>query len=182
MSGLLLYQLLIGVLTSPALQGYFSVGRGADLLKLLTGVSTLLVLVASGKYLKEHYQHTLEYPTMVALALWFMLFLVQANHLISAFLCIVGFSLNLYVLILYDIAVRPSREAGLKYYYLSTLSSGLVLYGAFLLYALSGSGEFGELYTFFLRDGIRYSELARAAVMLTIFGVFFKLSAVPAHL
>jgi len=111
-----------------------------------------------------------------------MLLLVQANHLISAFLCIVGFSLNLYVLILYDIAVRPSREAGLKYYYLSTLSSGLILYGAFLLYALSGGGEFGELYMFFLRDGLRYSELARAAVMLTIFGVFFKLSAVPAHL
>lgn len=68
-SGLLMYQLLVGISTSPALHGYFSVGCGADLLKLLTGVSTLLVLVASGKYLKEHYQHTLEYSIMVALAL-----------------------------------------------------------------------------------------------------------------
>jgi NADH-quinone oxidoreductase subunit N len=111
-----------------------------------------------------------------------MLLLVEANHLISAFLCVVGFSLNLYVLILYDIAVRPSREAGLKYYYLSTLSSGLILYGAFMLYALSGDGEFSELHTFFLQEGLRYSALARVAVMLTIFGFFFKLSAVPAHL
>ena len=111
-----------------------------------------------------------------------MLLLVQANHLISTFLCVVGFSLNLYVLILYDIATRPSREAGLKYYYLSTLSSGLILYGAFMFYALSGSGEFSELYAFFLQDELRYSELARAAMMLTIFGFFFKLSAVPAHL
>ena len=74
--------------------------------------------------------------------------------------------LNLYVLILYDIAVRPSREAGLKYYYLSTLSSGLILYGVFMLYALSGDGEFSELHTFFLQGDLRYSALARVAVTL----------------
>jgi len=64
-----MYQLLAGVLTSPALQGYFFVGCGADLLNFLAGTSTLLVLAASGKYLKEHYQHTLEYSVMIALAL-----------------------------------------------------------------------------------------------------------------
>jgi NADH:ubiquinone oxidoreductase subunit 2 (subunit N) len=51
-----------------------------------------------------------------------------------------------------------------------------------MLYALSGDGEFSELHTFFLQEELRYSALARVAVMLTIFGFFFKLSAVPAHL
>ena len=68
-SGLTVYQLLVGAPSAPALGEYFFVSQGADLLKALTGISTLFVLSSSGKYLKEHYQHTLEYPVMVALAL-----------------------------------------------------------------------------------------------------------------
>ncbi len=66
---LLGYQLLLGFASVPVLNGYFVAGCGADVMKLLTGVSTLFVLGASKKYLKEHYQHTVEYSVMVALAL-----------------------------------------------------------------------------------------------------------------
>jgi hypothetical protein len=66
---LLGYQLLLGFASVPALNGYFAAGQGADALKFFTGVSTLFVLGASKKYLKEHYQHTVEYSIMIALAL-----------------------------------------------------------------------------------------------------------------
>lgn len=65
----LVYQVLTGVINAPTLGGYFFASRGADLLKSLTCISTLFVLSVSGKYLKEHYQHTLEYSIMVALTL-----------------------------------------------------------------------------------------------------------------
>lgn len=68
-SALLVYQLLIGILSAPTLGDYFFASQGADLLKSLTCLSTLFVVSASGKYLKEHYQHTLEYPIMVTLTL-----------------------------------------------------------------------------------------------------------------
>lgn len=66
---LAVYQLLVGAPSAPALGEYFFVSQGAALLKVLTGVSTLFVLSSSGRYLKEHHQHTLEYPVMIALAL-----------------------------------------------------------------------------------------------------------------
>lgn len=66
---LLSYQLLLGLAAVPVLNDYFAAGRGVDVMKLLTGASTLFVLGASKKYLKEHYQHTLEYSVMITLAL-----------------------------------------------------------------------------------------------------------------
>lgn len=101
----------------------------------------------------------------------------------SLFLSLVGFSLGLYVLIMYDASLAPSREAGLKYYYLSALSSGLILYGLILLYITGATGSFAELFIYFSTNGDQqFLVLACAAVLITIIGFFFKLSAVPGHL
>mgnify|MGYP001059370088 FL=1 len=120
---------------------------------------------------------------MVALTTLFMLLLIGANHVMSAFLSLVGFSLGLYVLILYDANKRPSREAGLKYYYLSTLSSGLILYGVLLVYVLTGTGNFDELFLVLnTKTSFQENTLLRTALVLILIGFFFKLSAFPGHL
>lgn len=112
-----------------------------------------------------------------------MLLLVSASHIMSLFLSLVGFSLGLYVLIMYDASLAPSREAGLKYYYLSALSSGLILYGLILLYITGATGSFDEMFVLFSTNLPPKSLLlACTATLITIVGFFFKLSAVPGHL
>lgn len=133
--------------------------------------------------MRRHERHLLEYPIMLALTTFFMLLLISADHVMSSFLSLVGFSLGLYVLILYDANQRPSREAGLKYYYLSTLSSGFILYGMLLVYSLTGTGNFEELFELFnTRVFYRESPILRLASVLILVGFFFKLSAFPGHL
>jgi NADH-quinone oxidoreductase subunit N len=81
-----------------------------------------------------------------------MVMLVESGHLISAFLALVGFSLNLYVLVLFDAASAIAREAGIKYFYLSTISSGLILYSTFLVFMLVTSGHVYDIGHFLAID------------------------------
>lgn len=144
-----LFQLCFDASSATILGGYFATSRTIILLKLITLISVIVVLDASETFMRQHSRHLLEYPIMVVLTTFFMLLLISANHVMSTFLSLVGFSLGLYVLILYDANKRPSREAGLKYYYLSTLSSGFVLYGILLVYTITGTGNFDELFLLF---------------------------------
>jgi len=165
------------------LGGYFATSRTITLLKLVTLASVVFVLDGSETFMRQHSRHLLEYPIMVALTTFFMLLLISANHVMSTFLSLVGFSLGLYVLILYDANRRPSREAGLKYYYLSTLSSGFILYGILLIYTLTGTGAFDELFLLLnTRPYFHENTLLRTALLLALVGFFFKLSAFPGHL
>jgi len=169
--------------SASILGGYFATSRTITLLKFVTLLSAVFVLDASETFMRQHSRHLLEYPIMVALTTFFMLLLISANHIMSTFLSLVGFSLGLYVLILYDANRRPSREAGLKYYYLSTLSSGLILYGILLIYALAGTGNFDELFfVFTTKMQFQENTLLMTALLLVLAGFFFKLSAFPGHL
>ena len=178
-----MYQFVFDSESANVLGGYFASSRTITLLKLMTLISALFVLDASEIFMRQHSRHLLEYPIMVALTTFFMLLLVSANHIMSTFLSLVGFSLGLYVLILYDANRRPSREAGLKYYYLSTLSSGFILYGILLIYTLTGTGNYDELFLLF-NTKVHFQEnlLLRTALLLILAGFFFKLSAFPGHL
>lgn len=122
---------------------------------------------------------------MLVLAILFMLLLVSAGHLIPAFLAIVGFSLNLYVLVLFDANSATAREAGIKYFYLSTISSGLILYSIFLIFMVVNTGHIYEINHFLSTEAellrTAYESLRLASTMLLI-GLFFKLSAFPGHL
>jgi NADH-quinone oxidoreductase subunit N len=110
-----------------------------------------------------------------------LLILVGANNLMSMFFALAGFSLNLYVLVLYDVRAQISREAALKYFYLSALSAGLMLFGIFLIYATTGYVDFSALHTCFLSSRFNGTLLTFALAFLTT-GLFFKLSAFPSHL
>jgi NADH-quinone oxidoreductase subunit N len=164
---------------------YMYVDCFTSFLKLLVLLSGLFILRSSIPYVQAHKRHLLEYPLVILLAIFFMLLLVSANHFVAAFAALVGFSLNLYVLILFDTSRSAAREAGVKYYYLSTFSSGLILYGIFLLATISGSGQFDAI-DFALSASPMFSageDLIFTFSFAFLFtGLLFKLSAFPGHL
>lgn len=150
----------------------------SPLLKILTLLCASFILASSKRYIREHSRHLLEYPLVFSLATLFLLLLIDSTDLFSAFFALVGFSLNLYVLILFDAPYAAAREAGIKYYYLSTFSSGLILYGIFLLFTLTGATQFEEIAYLLLAD----THLLLIAITFLFVGFFFKLSAFPGHL
>jgi NADH:ubiquinone oxidoreductase subunit 2 (subunit N) len=84
----------------------------------------------------------MEYPILISLNTVFLLVFISSYNLITLFLAVIGFSLNIYVLLLYDSFNHSSREAGIKYYYLSTFSSGLILGGLLITYLLFHNTSF----------------------------------------
>jgi NADH:ubiquinone oxidoreductase subunit 2 (subunit N) len=84
----------------------------------------------------------MEYPVLILLSTGFLLVLTSSYNLITLFIAIIGFSLNIYVLLLYDSFNHSSREAGIKYYYLSTFSSGLILGGVLIAYLIFHNTSF----------------------------------------
>jgi NADH-quinone oxidoreductase subunit N len=165
--------------------GYVLTSAYIIALKFLVVFSGRFILSSSESYLRAHPRHLLEYPITLTLAVLFMLLLVSAGHLISAFLALVGFSLNLYVLILFDATTAVAREAGVKYFYLSTISSGLMLYGIFLIFLITGTGHFLDIGQILATESelVTLAEpLLQLAITFLFVGLFFKLSAFPGHL
>lgn len=165
--------------------GYRISNRVTTRLKLVTVLAGVFRLNNSMLYVQENSRHLLEYAIVRTLALLFILLLVSSANLRSAFLAIVGFSLNLYVLILFDAPTFAARESGVKYYYLSTFSSGLIIYGIFLLFITLKTGSFHEIAQILgtCKDLVQtHHFLLQAGTLLLLTGVFFKLSAFPGHL
>jgi NADH-quinone oxidoreductase subunit N len=127
-----------------------------------------------------------EYPIIVTLALIFMLALISATHIITSFIALVGLSLNLYILILSNAPAPTAQEAGVKYFYLSAFSSGLLLYGVFILFSLVGTGHYHTIAASLIESRnvvTTYgSPLVIVAIAFVLIGIFFKLSAFPGHL
>jgi NADH-quinone oxidoreductase subunit N len=181
-----LYLIQVKVLVTVELfNGYALTSAYTAVLKLLTLLSSGVILGNSIGYIRTHRKHLLEYPLVLMLALIFMLLLIGSGNLISAFLSLVGFSLNLYVLVLFDATIAISREAGVKYFYLSTVSSGLIAYGIFIIFLITGTGNLLETGQILATDCDRVSSalnLLQLAISLLLTGFFFKLSAFPGHL
>jgi len=180
-----IYTLNILLVTFPGVVNNFVVISPYVLsIKILTGLSCWFILRYSELFICEQKRHRLEYPIIFSLATIFMLLLIGTINLVAAFVAIVGFSLNLYVLILTDANSTVAREAGAKYFYLSTLSSGLILYGIFLFFLVTNTVQFFDLnFCISITSLNTVSEAAlKVAVLLLLSGLAFKLSAVPGHL
>lgn len=181
---LLAIQLIAGG-TEALFNGYLLTSSYVVTLKLLTVISGRVILDSSEAYMRNHSRHLLEYPLVFVLAILFMLLLIGAGHLISAFMALVGFSLNLYVLVLFDAPTAMAREAVIKYFYLSAFSSGLMLYGIFLLFLVTGTGHFSEMGQFLATQPEIFGTgraLLEYGILFLLIGLFFKLSAFPGHL
>lgn len=129
----------------------------------------------------------LEYPVIFLLLTLFLMILISAYNFITVFLGIVGLSLTLYILLLNDVLNQASKEAGIKYFYLSIISSSFLISGIFLSYLIFNSTGFMAIIWLIhnwhlglvLEPNI---FLIIIMLYLIIFGFFFKLAAFPCHL
>ena len=159
--------------------GSFLVDDYARFLKLLTLTGSAGALLLSLNYLTQARYQKFEYGTLFLLSTLGMLMLISANDLIALYLGLELMSLALYVVAAFERDSARSTEAGLKYFVLGALSSGMLLYGASLIYGFTGTVSFA---------GIAKATQSGATIGLVFGLVFlfvgfcFKISAVPFHM
>ena len=111
-------------------------------IKILILISSFFVLNSSQQFIKDNKIDKFEYPIIILLSILGMFFMVSSNDLIIFYLGLELQSLSLYILAAIDRDNLRSTESGIKYFILSALSSGLLLYGCSLLYGFTGSTNF----------------------------------------
>ncbi len=149
-----------------------------DFIKLLIIFASVFVLFFSQEFIKESKINKFEYPIIILLSILGMFFMVSSNDLILFYLGLELQSLSLYILAAIDRDNIKSTEAGIKYFVLSALSSGLLLYGFSLLYGFTGSTNFDLI----ARQLNSENTGAIFAVVFVLVGLSFKISAVPFHM
>ena len=110
----------------------------SSLMKIITIIGGVLVLLISTKYLKITRIFLIEYPILILCSILGMMVMISSNDLIVFYIGLELQSLALYVLASFNRDQLKSSESGLKYFVLSALSSGLLLYGCSLIYGFSG--------------------------------------------
>jgi NADH-quinone oxidoreductase subunit N len=161
-----------------AFGGSFIVDPFARFLKLLALTGSATAILMSTSYLKVERQERFEYPILIVLSATGMLMLISAADLIALYLGLELMSLALYVLAAINRDSVRSSEAGLKYFVLGALSSGMLLYGASLIYGVTGTVNFAGIAKAAGDGGI---GLVFGLVFLFA-GFCFKISAVPFHM
>ena len=146
--------------------------------KILILLSSLFVLNSSKNFIIDNKLDKFEYPIIILLSILGMFFMVSANDLILFYLGLELQSLALYILATIDRDNLKSTESGIKYFVLSALSSGLLLYGCSLLYGFTGSTNFD-----LISDQLNKENTGAVFAMVFILvGLAFKVSAVPFHM
>ena len=148
--------------------------------KALVLLSSAAVLVMSLGYMLRHNLGRFEYPILIVFSVVGMMFMVSANDLMILYLGLELQSLALYVVASMRRESLKSTEAGMKYFVLGALSSGLLLYGASLVYGYSGSTNFQSIVTSL--DSSSRSLGFMFGMILVVAGLAFKISAVPFHM
>jgi NADH-quinone oxidoreductase subunit N len=142
-------------------------------------LSAAAVLVMSQDYMVRRDLLRFEYPILITLAVVGMMVMVSSADLITLYMGLELQSLSLYVVASLRRDSAKSSEAGLKYFTLGALSSGLLLYGASLVYGYAGTTQFAGILTT-VQDGVPLGLLFGLVFMLA--GLAFKVSAVPFHM
>jgi NADH-quinone oxidoreductase subunit N len=157
--------------------GSFIVDDFAKFLKILALIGSVATLVLSAEYLADQ-SRIFEYPILVLLSTLGMMVLISAGDLITLYLGLELMSLALYVVAASNRDNAKSTEAGLKYFVLGALSSGMLLYGASLIYGFTGTVSFAGI-----------AAAAKTGSVGIVFGLVFllaglcfKVSAVPFHM
>jgi NADH-quinone oxidoreductase subunit N len=168
--------------TVTLFEGAFIVDSFSRFLKLLILVGAAASLMLSFDYLKTHKLMQFEYPVLVLLSVVGMMMMVSAGDLISLYLGIELQSLALYVLAAIRRDDVKSSEAGLKYFVLGALSSGMLLYGASLIYGFAGSTQFSVIATVAQDVSAGQNIGLIIGLVFLMVGLAFKISAVPFHM
>jgi len=147
-------------------------------LKILILLSTFFIFLISQRYITDINNNKFEYPIIVLLSILGMFIMVSSNDLILFYLGLELQSLALYILASIDRDNIRSSEAGIKYFVLSALSSGLLLYGCSLLYGFAGSTNFEEI----ANKSLNYNIGIIFGMVFILVGLAFKVSVVPFHM
>jgi NADH-quinone oxidoreductase subunit N len=174
--GVLVYRSTAGTTT---FNGSFVADGFARFMKLAAIVGSFVTLGMSIEYWRDQKVAKFEYPILVLLSTLGMLVLISAGDLVSLYLGLELMSLALYVVASIHRDDARSSEAGLKYFVLGALSSGMLLYGASIVYGLTGSVTFSGIAAV-LKDHAGTGVIFGLVFIMA--GVCFKISAVPFHM
>ena len=147
-------------------------------MKILTIISGIFVMLTSSKYLKLNKIFKIEYPVLILCSILGMMVMISSNDLIVFYMGLELQSLSLYVLASFNRDNILSSESGVKYFVLSALSSGLLLYGCSLIYGFSGSTNF-----ILISENLTINNHVQTfGIVFILVGLSFKISAVPFHM
>ena len=172
--------LLLFPTAGSTFNGAFILDPFARLMKVLVLIGSAVAIVMSVGFLRAEKIDRFEYPVLIVIATLGMLMMISANDLIALYLGLELHSLALYVIAAIHRDSLRATEAGLKYFVLGALSSGMLLYGSSLVYGFTGQTTF---------PGIAAALQGHTASLGLIFGLVFliaglafKVSAVPFHM
>ncbi|MDR3495524.1 MAG: NADH-quinone oxidoreductase subunit NuoN [Ancalomicrobiaceae bacterium] len=179
-----LLAVLLLVLVAPkggvTFNGGFVVDPFARFMKAWALIGSALTLLMAADSARRDRWGRVEYPVLVLIATLGMMMMISANDLISHYIGLELQSLALYVVAAIDRDNVKSTEAGLKYFVLGALSSGMLLYGSSLAYGFTGHVDFAGIAAAIKGDGVSLG--LTFAIVFILAGLVFKISAVPFHM
>ena len=149
--------------------------------KLIIYLCAAVAVVMAHNWFERDFEHAAEYPVLILFSAVGMSVMVSATSLVTLYVGLELQSLSAYVLASYRRTDDRSAEAGLKYFVLGALASGILLYGISLLYGFTGTTQFEGVAAAFAREGTQSIGLLFGLVFL-LAGLAFKISAVPFHM
>ncbi len=168
-----------------AYHGLFVVDRFAVFMKVLIVAGAALSVVLALDYNVRERIDRFEFPVLILLCTVGMMIMASAANLMSLYIGLELQSLSMYVMAAFARDNVRSAEAGLKFFVLGALASGLLLYGISLAYGFSGTMEFGRLAQSFSGEAFAGGTATTGLVIGVVFivaGLAFKISAVPFHM
>src|SRR6516164_3139520 len=161
--------------------GMFVTDAFALFMKALVLIGSAVTILISMRYDEEQGIARFEFPVLVLLATTGMMAMISANDLITLYVGLELQNLALYVVAAFNRDSVRSSEAGLKYFVLGALSSGMLLYGASLIYGFAGTTAFDDLARL-LTGGAPIEAGILIGLVFVVVGLAFKVSAVPFHM
>ncbi|MGB3456384.1 MAG: NADH-quinone oxidoreductase subunit NuoN [Litorimonas sp.] len=171
---------LLGRPQGTAFNGLLVVDDFGHYSKLIIGLTAALALVFTRPYFKAEKLDRFEFSVLMIYAVLGMSIMVSANNLLALYIGLEMQALSLYIMAAFNRDSLRSSEAGLKYFVLGALSSGLLLYGASLIYGFTGHLDFTGIAASIEADGMSVGVVGGMVFMMC--GLAFKISAAPFHM
>jgi NADH-quinone oxidoreductase subunit N len=164
-----------------AFASLFIVDRLTTTMKALVLIGAAVTLLMSRAYFENVKSWRFEYPILVSLATLGMMLMISANDLMALYVGLELQSLALYVVAAFQRDSVRSTEAGLKYFVLGSVASGMLLFGASLIYGFCGGTAFVQISAALL-EGKSHEVGTIIGLVFVVAGLAFKISAVPFHM
>lgn len=163
-----------------AFNGAFVVDEFGRFAKMLALLGAAIALIMAQGYFENEKLARFEFPVLVVFSVLGMMLMISAASFIALYMGLELQSLSLYVLAAFNRDSAKSSEAGLKYFVLGALSSGMLLYGISLIYGFTGTTEFATVAHVIKSSGVSIGLVF--GLVFLIAGLAFKISAVPFHM